>query len=263
MFAKRLIVNDLGTVQPKPSAPVAAATPPATAVQTAPAGPGLAELRQFLRAAQSAATELAEAEAKAAKARDWAAADVDRARSALDEHADLDGRVTRHLASLARAQTGGAGRTVLPQDMQDSRRAQHEAATNLNDAQSVLELLTSEAATAARDLEKARIGAAACADVVAQHVALSLIGRLKDREREAGELRVLISGFGSTRSLGAPAVPWPITQLLHDPHHAALIDAATGSGAGNGAAVAAGDAWARYRVALLADPAAVFAAGPA
>lgn len=265
MQVQKLVVREVdgADIIAKRRAEAPTALPPATAVSVDQAGPGLPELRQFLRAAQSAVTELAEAEAKAARAASWARDDVARARAALDEHADLDGRVTRHLASLARAGTGGAGRTVLPQDMQDARRMQHEAATIVADATSVLELLETEAETAARDLAKARVGAAACADVVAQHVALSLAAKLRETECAAGMLRILIGGFASSRALGASPVPWPVTQLFADPQHAALVDLATGHGAGNGAAVAAEGAWGRYRAALLADPAAVFEAGPA
>lgn len=248
MFAKRLEVRHLGT---------------AALVQAAPAAAGLAELRTFLRAAQSAVTELAETDAKAAKARDWAAADLDRARAALAKFGGVDGAITAHLAGLARVGAANGERAVLPAELQAQRRGRFEADVELRDAESVLALLSGEAETAARDLDKARIGAATVADTVAQHVALTLVGRLRAREREAGELRILISGFGSARSLSAPSLPWPITELLHDAHHGALIDAATGSGAGNGAAVAAGEAWADYRARLLTDPMAVFEAGPA
>ena len=48
---------------------------------------------------------------------------------------------------------------------------------------------------------------------------------IRRAELEAGRGRMMLVGFANTRGLSDPP-PWPLTQMLHDPWHSAIADAA-------------------------------------
>jgi len=255
MFARRLIVNDVGArvVPPAAALPVA---PVATAVPAAPS----VDLRGTLSAALAECAELAAADETARAALATAERDVATAKAALSKFDDLDVTIARHLASLTRAGTGGAGRTEVPTHLQQSRRAQHLCRQDWSDAEAVLVILAGEAMDAATALDRANVAAGNLIDALAALEAVRIVDRLRETERQAGQLRVLASAVGTGRRLGMAAAPWAVTSMQHDPWHGIVVELA-GDGAALSAAATA--AWQDYRTKLLTDPMAVFEAGPA
>jgi len=190
MFARRLIINDVGARVVPP-----AAAPPALPVADAVPAPSL-DLRETLRAALAIMAGAAEVAARARVAQAWAQGDVARARAALERYVDIDVKVAAHLATLARSATA---RTGLPAELQELRRGAFEAGVTLQDAVNTLALLDAEAASTQTELDGAGIAADNLVNVLTAREATGLIDQLRDLERRAGRLRVLAAAVGVPR----------------------------------------------------------------
>jgi len=218
------------------------------------------DLRSTLTTSLAECAELGAEDATAKAALATAQRDVDAAQAVLAKFGILDDSIARHLAGLAKAGTGGAGRSQLPEAMVASRRAQQLAQRDAADAAAVLTILEGEAGTAATALDRAMVAAGNLVDALASLEAVRVIDRMRALEREAGGLRILASAVADGRRLGAAATPWAVTSAQHDPWHGMLVEQA-GDVNARGAAAAA--AWQDFKTRLMSDPLAEFAAGPA
>ena len=206
--------------------------------------------RARLRAAQEVVADAAWRADQALATADRALAAVSVARGALDQFADVGAKIAAHHAGLLRA--GGTGqRTVLPPDLAAARAAAFAAELELTDSEAAHDLLSIEARAATGVVSEAGALLRAAADELVRASMLGVMLTVRRAELEAGRGRMMLVGFANTRGLSDPP-PWPLTQMLHDPWHSAIADAA---GVGSQAAA---EQWNDYRRALLTDAAAVF-----
>lgn len=219
-----------------------------------PASPKTPTPRELLRDAQRAAAEAVEAAQVAAGLASRAQNAVDAARAAVAAHDALDGRVAAYNADLLRA--GEAAGRPLPPDLITARHDQAAARLAFADAVGAHALLATEARQAAAAAEQAGAAVRQAADAVAGEIALGLLAELRDVERQAGELRVVLSGYIGGRTISEAPPPWAIAQLRHEAQHAALCDAVNPDWS------AASARWQDFRRALMADADAALAAAP-
>jgi len=114
-------------------------------------------------------------------------------------------------------------------------------------------VLAVEAQAAQTELEAAKAELRSAADLTMQAAALTLVGRMRRRERDAAADRVLVVGLLSVRTPSDPPAAWELHSIAMEPLHGHMIDIARDARIPNG-----GPVWLAFRKALLEDPAARF-----
>lgn len=209
--------------------------------------------RDVLRAAQQQAAQAAQAAQQAGAAAARGLAGVEAARARLAAFDGLGGRVAEHLAAAAR-QGIPAGPAALPAPLAAARRAKADADEQLVDAASAHALLAAEAGQAQAAADMAITALRSAADAVMQEVAGDLVADMREGEVRIGRQRAFITALLGSRTSMDAALPWSLSSLPHEPHHAAMTGLVKSDHGADRAA------WAAYRQALVADADAILPA---
>lgn len=211
--------------------------------------------RAPLRAAIAALAEANRAAAVAAGVAKRAAAEVRRARAALDGFAGLQERVVAH--RTAQLEAGEANSRALPADILADRAALAAAEDDAGDAEATHAKLLAKAGALAAAAEEARSVVQARVVAVMSLEARQMVERVRRLEAEAGQLRVDLMSYANQFAFADQVlnpVPAQVRTMFQEPAHAALI-AALGLTLPPSVV-----AWADYRKRLTTDPAATIEA---